>query len=753
MKTRLLISSVVKIFSLAFLISGIVLAPGAVFGQDYSIPEIYNQLPGIIGTNVTVLGYYTNPEDSMLVFDYELFQDDELMPPSMIAYIDGPAAPSSMWYGAYVSVDATVDTFRVDDPYWPEDSVQVVLTNIAYTLISPPSYSPAPGIGLEDEDNFERDIFNSFSADCDSCKFAILLSGGANSNYARYWNNIAKLYKLKTENLNYCPDNVFTLYHKGNSEDTTLIPHSKVDSCNGANVANAFKEVSKRVAACRRKSKKSKLQLMITNHGRADGHTHLLGSATISPDSLRSLIQEAIDSCLADLNVEMVQCYGGRPADSLRSLNDKKKTTINVSSAAGDQPHRSDVHHPDGGWATYLKVKIDKLKAGAKYEDAVKAGLAAYDSLLKAQGLETRRGNSVHWRSYPMKKYCEWHMVEVPPGGQLVLEFSGDTNKCGNVKVYEEQPDGTKKVVAVWNWNIPGSAGYSGNNQKRVVNADSTSTGRFWIHNDNGEFRVIATSEQKRLSAESDTNLEVFAGHSQGGDDDLCTEFGNIVSPTLEVIDVDQVGFELDLLPRGIGQSGVQSLTTRFTNYGNEYWSDMELWLDVLEVIEPGDLLIEAPAESAVTTVDVTAPGEITIPLGAVFGDYILFNPGGIIPESADFTLDAWGLRVTQDEVTDISDKEVAPHKYHVYQSYPNPFNPVCTIRYEIPVSGRMSIRIYDVEGRLVRNLADKFRKPGVYSEVWNGKSDKGRSVASGVYFYQFKVNDFKKTGKMILMR
>ena len=216
---------------------------------------------------------------------------------------------------------------------------------------------------------------------------------------------------------------------------------------------------------------------------------------------------------------------------------------------------------------------------------------------------------------------------------------------------------------------------------------------------------------------------------------------------------MDQVGFELDLLPRGIGQSGVQSLTTRFTNYGNEYWSDMELWLDVLEVIEPGDLLIEAPAESAVTTVDVTAPGEITIPLGAVFGDYILFNPGGIIPESADFTLDAWGLRVTQDEVTDISDKEVAPHKYHVYQSYPNPFNPVCTIRYEIPVSGRMSIRIYDVEGRLVRNLADKFRKPGVYSEVWNGKSDKGRSVASGVYFYQFKVNDFKKTGKMILMR
>ncbi|MDZ7860040.1 MAG: T9SS type A sorting domain-containing protein [Candidatus Krumholzibacteriota bacterium] len=100
-----------------------------------------------------------------------------------------------------------------------------------------------------------------------------------------------------------------------------------------------------------------------------------------------------------------------------------------------------------------------------------------------------------------------------------------------------------------------------------------------------------------------------------------------------------------------------------------------------------------------------------------------------------------------------MSDKEVAPHKYHVYQSYPNPFNPVCTIRYEMPVSGRMSIRIYDVEGRLIRNLADKFRKPGVYSEVWNGKSDNGRGVASGVYFYQFKVNDFKKTGKMILMR
>jgi hypothetical protein len=734
---------------------GLILLPGAARSQDYTIPDLYGQLPSIIGANVNVLGFYTNPADNNLVFDYEAFQDDELMPPLTIAYIDGPAAPVSMWFGAYLSVNAIVDTFHVDDPYWPADSVQIVLTNVIYTLLTPSPYPSRPDkIEIKDFNDFERMSSFSSAASCDSCKFAILISGGGHHNHSRYWNNIEMLYKLKTDSLGYCKNNVHTLYAKGNSEDTTVIANSDVDSCTVANVQNAFKEVSNRVAECRHKEKTSKLQIMITNHGRADGYIHMLGSGVMSPGALRGLIQTAIDSCLTDLVVEMVQCYGGRAADSLKSLNDKAKTKMNVSSAAGDDPHRSDTHHPDGGWATYIKVKVDSLKAGASYEDAVRAGLAAYDSLLKAQGLESRRGKSVHWRNYPMKKYCEWHMVEVPPGGQLILEFSGDSTNCGNVTVYKELPDGTKKKVSIWNWNIPGSLGYKLGYNKRAVNADSNSTGRFWIHNDNGAFRLIATSEQKRTETESPHNLHEFAGHSLGGSDGTAAEFSAITVPTLVVENVDQPGFELTQLPREIGLNGVGELITHFTNYGNEYWSNMELYLNVLDVDQPGELWVDAAAESGLVHVEIIEPGEYTIPLGAVMADYIHLNPGGLLPESADFTLDAWGLRVPQEgNVTDVSDGEIAPVKYRVYQSFPNPFNPTCTIRYELPKAGNVSLRVYDVNGRLVSVLADKFRKVGAYSEVWKGKGRNGRSVTSGVYFYQFKVNDYKTSGKMILLR
>jgi len=94
-----------------------------------------------------------------------------------------------------------------------------------------------------------------------------------------------------------------------------------------------------------------------------------------------------------------------------------------------------------------------------------------------------------------------------------------------------------------------------------------------------------------------------------------------------------------------------------------------------------------------------------------------------------------------------------APTAYRAYQSYPNPFNPVCTIRYDIPSAGRVSLQIFDVSGSLVRTLVNSWREPGVYSEVWDGRTDGGTALSSGVYFYQLKAGDFVATGKTVLLR
>jgi hypothetical protein len=86
-------------------------------------------------------------------------------------------------------------------------------------------------------------------------------------------------------------------------------------------------------------------------------------------------------------------------------------------------------------------------------------------------------------------------------------------------------------------------------------------------------------------------------------------------------------------------------------------------------------------------------------------------------------------------------------------QNNPNPFNPATTIRFGLLSEGRVTLRVYDVGGRLIRTLVDGKRPPGWYEAVWNGLDQSGRSVASGVYFCRLRMGDLGKTRKMVLLR
>jgi hypothetical protein len=96
---------------------------------------------------------------------------------------------------------------------------------------------------------------------------------------------------------------------------------------------------------------------------------------------------------------------------------------------------------------------------------------------------------------------------------------------------------------------------------------------------------------------------------------------------------------------------------------------------------------------------------------------------------------------------------EPLPQEYRAHQSFPNPFNPLCTIRFEIPKPGRVSLRIFDVRGALVRTLVDGWKEPGVYREIWNGRSQRGDELPSGVYFYNLEADGFVATRKMVLLK
>lgn len=84
---------------------------------------------------------------------------------------------------------------------------------------------------------------------------------------------------------------------------------------------------------------------------------------------------------------------------------------------------------------------------------------------------------------------------------------------------------------------------------------------------------------------------------------------------------------------------------------------------------------------------------------------------------------------------------------------WPNPFNPEATIRYDVARRARVSLRIYDVSGRLVRTLVDGRRDAGRYDATWDGTDDRGHRVASGVYFCRLTAGTSAWARKLVMLK
>lgn len=86
-------------------------------------------------------------------------------------------------------------------------------------------------------------------------------------------------------------------------------------------------------------------------------------------------------------------------------------------------------------------------------------------------------------------------------------------------------------------------------------------------------------------------------------------------------------------------------------------------------------------------------------------------------------------------------------------QNRPNPFNPTTTIEYSIWAPGRVTLRVYNMAGKLVRTLVNQMQEPGYHDVVWDGSDDHGRQVAGGVYFARMVSGGETKMRKLILLK
>jgi PKD repeat protein len=97
---------------------------------------------------------------------------------------------------------------------------------------------------------------------------------------------------------------------------------------------------------------------------------------------------------------------------------------------------------------------------------------------------------------------------------------------------------------------------------------------------------------------------------------------------------------------------------------------------------------------------------------------------------------------------------DVVPSRYTLEQNVPNPFNPMTTIYFELPEAANVRLQVFDISGRLVRNLLNGASLgAGRQDVVWNGKDDSGQQVAAGVYFYHMSTGSFSETKRMVLVK
>ncbi len=140
-----------------------------------------------------------------------------------------------------------------------------------------------------------------------------------------------------------------------------------------------------------------------------------------------------------------------------------------------------------------------------------------------------------------------------------------------------------------------------------------------------------------------------------------------------------------------------------------------------------------------------------TITLDSCFyppnGYWVLAGSGGSFSWGGPYTFELvnpTGVAATEGDL---------PTSFGLGQNYPNPFNPTTEITFDVPHNSHVSLSVYNILGRKVATIVDEELSAGSYVRTWDGQSDGGTAVSSGIYFYKLRAEDFVQTLKMMLLR
>ena len=105
-------------------------------------------------------------------------------------------------------------------------------------------------------------------------------------------------------------------------------------------------------------------------------------------------------------------------------------------------------------------------------------------------------------------------------------------------------------------------------------------------------------------------------------------------------------------------------------------------------------------------------------------------------------------------QVLGVSPSGSIPETFMLHPAYPNPFNPITSLRYDLAEQAQVTLTIYDLIGREVTQLVNNTTQEAGYRSVqWNATDSFGNPVSAGVYLYQIQAGEFVQTRKMVLLK
>ncbi|MCB1060297.1 MAG: hypothetical protein KDB65_08695 [Calditrichaeota bacterium] len=586
-----------------------------------SILEVYENLPDLVGQQVTIRGFGSGPNQGIITeTEGDWLRNTELEPYSALKVVGldpwNIYIPELMW-GQYIEVQGIIGAIPISPDVPPGYEATIEVNAPAVVVPSTPHVPVTQG-------NWRPANWTPDTTNCDTCNFGMFISGGIDSanNRDDYWDDLVDFYCYKT-GAGYCPQNINIYYFKGDTLDGR-IPPARVDSCTQAKIQARINAIASKVKACKDAGKTPKVEIVVTNHGKhpPNGGINILGrdgagsSNAISPHDFTSMIQTLCDSGAANIEIELGECFSGQMVNHLRDSLDTKGANVTAASAAPDSLS-SWSKGKKGGWNRWLNPLVCARYSGESLPEAIRRANQSYDSSLvqldslfrawaayldslgthgdSVKAAKYRRwasdaingkGGETVWFSRTFKESCNGDTISVSPGGRLEFTYSGPNSSCGNSEIICKNTAGHWINYRHWNWNVPGSAGYHTGNNVRTLDAGAGHTGLYVIHSLSDSFRVSIKSINPPLPPSlltSASNPEDYAGFGVGWTSGNSDEFGAINTATLTLPDVDDDGFDLSTAPKLLGPGGVGQLFADFDVLAENYWwTDMRVYMRVL---------------------------------------------------------------------------------------------------------------------------------------------------------------------------